>query len=244
MDGAKYLIKISLPVLFVVFGAVFAVRSCSLTQSYSPHPHPIYSLERPWALVELTVDEEPPRGSPADLPLWRLTPDTTVSWKSLEPDSAEAPVALFLPENHPGFSDELIASVKEHGWEDRMIFLSPHDGLLKDLRKDLPGALFSMGQGDTTQLFMLHALFLEPAAQLNADYLVAEPQFLGQGGQLPPRLVDELHRRKKALIIDLRETEDFPFTGLPADGYLLKEPHKNLEKVRALRTKDSGQEAL
>ncbi len=245
MDGIKYLLKVSAPVLLLVLVAVFAVRGCSLTQSYAPHLHPIYALERPWALIETPAGETPDIQSAADVPLWTLTPENLESIDLAVLGSFHeegGPLALFLPENYPGFSDQLITSIKELGWEDRMIFFSPHDGLLRDLRADLPGALYSMGQGDTTQLFMLHALFLEPAAKLSADYLVAQPTFLGAGGVLPPRLLKELHRRKKALVIDLRESSDFDFSGLLADGYLIRLGSTHLKKLRVLRAKEGGQE--
>lgn len=244
MDGIKYLAKVTLPILILVSGVVFGARGCGLSKRYSPHEHLLYELPGPWALWPPSGEESFPE-NPSTVPLWTLQPG---GLKSTLPKISElaqtrpGPVAFFLPDNEREFSEDLIQFVKREQLEERALFLSPHDGLIRDLRAELPAALFSLGMGDTTQLFMLHALFLEPVAKFTADFLMIEPQFLTSQEKLPGRLERELHRRGKSIFLDLREeSPESALWQIPAGGYILPAGPEGLEILQALRRKEGGQ---
>jgi hypothetical protein len=247
MQGIKYILQISGGTLLVVFIIVFSLRGCGLTRKYSPHHHPLMAEPKPWLFLDsLSPNPNLPWGS-ANVPLWTVHPgELSTLEEPLHRHAQDFPgsMAFWLPQNAPGFTDEMIALTQKLGFGQRAVFLSPHDGLIKDLRKDLPEALFSLGMADTTQFYLLHTFFLESLAQFTADLLLMTPEFLNTRREVPSRVLNEIGRRHKSVLLDLRQGGDEQFFWeIPADGYILPATHKQLDILNQLRTKEGGQEA-
>lgn len=79
---------------------------------------------------------------------------------------------------------------------------SREDGLIRELRQDHPAWAFVMGESTTTQIFMLASLLLEPLAKLKGDILRLPASMLREG-QVNQRLLIEVHRQKKFVLVDL-----------------------------------------
>lgn len=247
MQGLKYILQISGAVLLVVFLLVFALRGCGLSRSYAPYDHPLTAEPKPWVFLEGSQSHDSLPWGRSNVPLWTVTPGDLAELAAkaqAHSEKFEGSMSLWLPTNAPGFSDELIALIEELGLGQRMVFLSPHDGLVKDLRKGLPESLFSLGMADSTQFYLLHTFFLESLAQFKADILIVAPEFLNSRREIPARVFSEIQRRNKSAILDFRQGGDgLAFWETPADGYMLPATHQQLEILNSLRSKEGGQGA-
>jgi len=124
----------------------------------------------------------------------------------------------------PGSDKELIKLLDEVGSDNRFLFQSDQDGILRDLRSLRATLLFGSSQAQITQLLLLLPFGLGSIAPLKADVYVT-PFWRGNSRLVNQDVVDEIHRRsRKVLSGPLRSRDDAKLLlDLGVDGLIVED---------------------
>jgi hypothetical protein len=106
--------------------------------------------------------------------------------------------------------------------------------VVKNLKKLLPEILYGTGVGQRIRMLMLGSLWLEPAASIDGDFLIAPLKEQGINS-VSPELIAEIQRRQKVFImgpINNISDNDQALT-FGARGYLTSFPRDLKNKLQA-----------
>lgn len=112
----------------------------------------------------------------------------------------QAPFLLAIHTKYPHKVSRLISQLNQFDVEKRMIVSSTHPGVIKEIREAEPSWLFALEGPKLAQAHILSALFLETLANLEGDIVIAKLD--NRTSTLTPRLVKEIARRKKPLLLE------------------------------------------
>lgn len=100
--------------------------------------------------------------------------------------------------------DRLIEQLEGHQTDERLIIQSPYAATLSQIKDEYPLWLYGIAPATLTRFRVMESLFLEPFADLWAD-LVITPLLISNQPVLTPRLLAEIERRQKRLIVEYND---------------------------------------
>lgn len=111
-------------------------------------------------------------------------------------------LVLDLRSNVPNVDQLLIETIEQMKLNERAIVHSEFDVVLTNLRRQRPQWLFGIPLGERTRASLMASLFLEPIANFSGDVLFYfSPEKPENLRIISPRLIRELHRRHKKVLI-------------------------------------------
>jgi glycerophosphoryl diester phosphodiesterase len=130
---------------------------------------------------------------------WRHTPIVTL--KELLKAFPREPLFLNI---HNQYSDRMSALVQQldpDNTSNRFIIQSPYATTLRAIRKERPLWLYGIDPSSVVRFMFLNSIYVETLGDLNADLFIA-PLEMNHRQVFSPRLLTELVRRKKWIVID------------------------------------------
>lgn len=153
--------------------------------------------------------------------IFAMVPKTTALW-------------LTVFEVEPQEILELAEALKQRELGDRLVLCSPMSRTLDELRKTNPRWLYCAGLGEVLRAQLMTSWFIEPFAPLKADIFLSDPN----SDPLPDRLMHEIHRRHRKIVIHPSEnpTQDLENLRLKkVDGLLTTRPTSTWRELTSSR---------
>ncbi len=112
---------------------------------------------------------------------------------------------------HPHFVSDLMDQLDQHDLQQRVIVYSAYSNVLREIKKHSPRWLYGTDPATLFRASMMESLYIEPVSNLWTDIVMAP---LGNDGLgLSPRMLTEIKRRKKLLILE----RDKNFDSIPEE---------------------------
>ena len=116
------------------------------------------------------------------------------------PQRQKSFLVLDLKTKDPARWLSFIKFIEKYKLEKKLILTSPYPQVLELIKKEKPLMVYALSLTQFTQLTLLTSLFLESIAPIKADVIIA-PLKIRNTPFLTPRLVKELNRRHKKIIL-------------------------------------------
>ncbi len=144
------------------------------------------------------------------------------------------PVLLWINDNIENIDLRLEPILKKYLSRSNILIHSEFDNVVKSLKKLLPELLYGTGVGQRVRMLMLGSLWLEPAASIDGDFLIAPLKEQGVNA-VSLELKKEILRRQKVFILgplnNISDNDQAVTFG--ATGYLTSFPRDLKNKLQA-----------
>ncbi|MBT4760527.1 MAG: hypothetical protein HOO06_02415 [Bdellovibrionaceae bacterium] len=110
-------------------------------------------------------------------------------------------VLLNILEQDPAKLFKFKALLEKHKKSNKVIIKSPYANVIKYLRKENPLWVFASNLSLQTQLMFMSALYIEPLAKINADFIIT-PYMHKKIPLITPRMLNEFKRRHIKVILE------------------------------------------
>ncbi len=239
MAALKRLLLISLISIIAVFLTLLSLRMIGFQSSYqSSFSHALYEL-RPWVLTPATLEQlkNPVEGAILALD---LNHDVDGLW-SVQFDEASEPLPLknlleeFKPQqlyihilsHQTYYLKELGELLTSAGLNERVLVQSDFPAVLHELRKLQPFWLFGTDLNSKLRFQLFESLYIETLMPARGDFVL-----IGLKDDISPRVIEELRRRKKDLILAEGEIKVEELKEQNWSGFLTTRPSLLLEFLR------------
>lgn len=202
MKAALRLVMISLIVVFTLVLGVFALRFIGLRQQPIQFRHPLLQ-GAPWVAQEsggedvtfqlISLRWERERG------WWAVTSAGDKPLEEVLKAGQGRPVLLDVQSLLPEDPTPLLKILDDSVGKERVAVMSSFGSVLNQLRKQQPFWLYAADSASLLRYQLFASLFLEPIIDIRADFVVA--------ADLSPRLREELHRRKKKILLEAEQAK-------------------------------------
>lgn len=144
------------------------------------------------------------------------------------------PILLILADNIENIDLRIEPILKKYNDRANIMVHSEYDNVCSSIKKLLPQFLYGTGVGQRVRALMLGSLWLEPAAKIDGDFLIA-PLKEGRVKSISKELKNEVERRQKLFILgpldDEQKVDEAVSFG--ASGYLTTKPNYLKNKLSA-----------
>jgi glycerophosphoryl diester phosphodiesterase len=129
-----------------------------------------------------------------------------------------------------GLDAAFVSAIEKSQAAQRVLFTSPEDAALRDLREKRPDWIFGTSQAEVTRLKMLSSFALESVPPLRGDIFVAERPEISTKTihpQLSKEMIQEVHRRRMKIVAGPALAADAPaLRQSGVDIVLVRDPSK------------------
>lgn len=225
------LILIALSSMLILATILFALRQLGALQEFAALKHPLADREF-WLIADRAGDASLISSTQSTCPecliqldlrrsldeIWFVTNDLAAALKmsdELESTGGQTvsdvlksfpdqPFVLVIHSRDASQLSSLLDQIKSREKKQNLVIQSPFRQILTDARERRPQWLFGIAPGSITRVLLMESLYIETMADIWADVFITPLKLAGRDA-LSPRLVKELDRRKKILILDVEK---------------------------------------
>jgi hypothetical protein len=114
---------------------------------------------------------------------------------------------LNVPDNVEGIHVQVANFLRQEKVFNRVIVQSDYDVILISIKELEPLWLYGTGRGELTRFLMMHSLYLETLVGVSGDVFFS-PFRLNKKASIDARVVAEIHRRHKKIVVGPVHTEE------------------------------------